>query len=33
LLLYAFGRESHALVDVEGPADAVAALDATERTW
>jgi uncharacterized protein (TIGR03085 family) len=33
LLLYAFGRESHALVDVDGPADAVAALEAVERSW
>ncbi len=33
LMLYAFGRESHALVDLEGPAEAVSALEATERTW
>jgi uncharacterized protein (TIGR03085 family) len=33
LLLYAFGRESHALVDVEGPNEAVAALEAAERSW
>ena len=32
-MLYAFGRESHALVDLEGPAEAVSALEATERTW
>ena len=33
LMLYAFGRESHALVETEGPADAVAALEAVERSW
>jgi uncharacterized protein (TIGR03085 family) len=33
LILYAFGRESHALVTVDGPADAVTALEAVERSW
>jgi hypothetical protein len=33
LMLYAFGRESHALVTVDGPADAVTALEAVERSW
>jgi uncharacterized protein (TIGR03085 family) len=33
LLLYAFGRDHHALVDVSGPADAVKALETTKRSW
>ena len=33
LLLYAFGREDHALVDLDGAPEALAALAATERSW
>ena len=33
LLLYAFGREDHALVDLDGAPEALAALATTERSW
>jgi uncharacterized protein (TIGR03085 family) len=33
LLLYAFGRQDHALVDLDGDSDAVGALAATTLRW